>query len=71
VIPQIWCALLVVGDSESDSPQALVAEILALMEISVEGRTTMTENGAAFYRKELSFLFGAEWFGEHFKRLAK
>jgi hypothetical protein len=41
--------------SESDSPQALVAEILALMEISVEGRTTMTENGLRSIEKNCHF----------------
>lgn len=57
--------------SESDNPQALADAILALVEISGEGRTAMAENGKAFYQKELSLQVGVERFGEHFKRLAK
>ncbi|TWC20163.1 glycosyltransferase involved in cell wall biosynthesis [Pseudomonas sp. SJZ083] len=57
--------------SESDNPQALVDAVLALMEVSAEGRSCMAENGAAFYQKELSLRVGVERFGEHFKRMSK
>jgi glycosyltransferase involved in cell wall biosynthesis len=57
--------------SESENPQALADAVLALMEVSVEERHRMAENGKAFYQKELSLRVGVERFGEHFKCLSK
>jgi glycosyltransferase involved in cell wall biosynthesis len=57
--------------SESDNPQALADAVLALMEMTVQERNLMAENGLTFYHKELSLRVGVERFGEHFKRLSK
>lgn len=46
--------------SEPENTQALADAILALMEIPVEGRTTMVENRAGGYRKKLSLPVGGE-----------
>ncbi|KQN52661.1 glycosyltransferase [Pseudomonas sp. Leaf48] len=57
--------------SESDNPQALADAVLALINVSGQGRKDMAENGLAFYHRELSLHVGVKRFGEHFKRLSK